>query len=119
MVFAAHNTSGGLVLLAELSTEQVTDAYHARFEADDPDFPDLLRLRTELSRVRSQGFAVNHGRSERGAVAVGVPIRGADGTAVAGLAVSIPSVRYDRKRLLSLVATLHLAAHAIEAELTR
>lgn len=119
MVFAAHNTSGGLVSLAELPHDQVDDAYRARFDSDDPDFPDLARLRTELIRVRKQGFAVNHGRSERGVVAVGVPVRDIGGALIAGLAVSIPSVRYDRQRLASLVATLQLAANGIETALVR
>jgi DNA-binding IclR family transcriptional regulator len=65
--------------------------------------------------VRRAGFALNDGLSERGVVAVGVPVRDADGTALAGLSVSMPSVRYDRTQLPTLVATLHRAAGGIEA----
>jgi DNA-binding IclR family transcriptional regulator len=50
-------------------------------------------------------------------VAVGVVVRGADGTAQAGLSVSMPSVRYDPHQLPSLVATLAAAARRLEAEL--
>jgi DNA-binding IclR family transcriptional regulator len=78
--------------------------------------PDPARLRALLARVRKSGFALNNGLSERGVVAVGVAVRGVDGRAQAGLAVSMPSVRYDRRRLPSLVAALNRVAGAIEAD---
>lgn len=117
MVFPAHRTSGGLLLLADLSDDELAEAFAEPPDADAPDPPDLARLRTELARIRRQGFALNHGRSERGLVAVGVPVRDADGAALAGLAVSMPSVRYAKERLAPLVAALHRAAGGIEAEL--
>jgi DNA-binding IclR family transcriptional regulator len=116
MVFPAHRTTGGLLLLAELPAAEVA-AYVEAYDDDPAERPDPVRLRTELTRIRKQGFAVNQGRSERGVVAVGVPVRDAAGVVVAGLSVSMPSVRYDRERLTGLVATLHKAAGAIEAAL--
>ncbi|MFD6275229.1 IclR family transcriptional regulator [Streptomyces sp. NPDC060209] len=118
MVFPAHRTTAGLLLLAGLSDDELDDLYGAKRYQDRPeDLPDLSRLRTELRRLRRNGFAVNQGRSERGLVAVGVPVRDQDGTAVAGLSVSMPSVRYDPHRLQSLVAALDTAAHALERDL--
>jgi DNA-binding IclR family transcriptional regulator len=117
-VFPAHRTTGGLLLLAELPTAEVQRVYAEERYAERPgERPDLAKLRKELARVRRAGFALNQGRSERGVVAVGVPLRDADGTAIAALSVSMPSVRYDRHELPALVATLHLAAGAIEADL--
>ncbi|QKW65589.1 hypothetical protein HUT15_06315 [Streptomyces sp. NA03103] len=46
-----------------------------------------------------------------------VPVRGRDGTALAGLSVSMPSVRYDPKLLQSLVATLEAAVRALAEDL--
>lgn len=113
MVFPAHRTSGGLLLLAELSSDELDALYR---DATD-DRPDLVRLRIELARVRKQGFAVNQGQSEKGVVAVGVLVRAVDGAALGGLAVSMPSVRYDRARLPALVATLGTASRAVAAAL--
>ncbi|MFF9556152.1 IclR family transcriptional regulator [Streptomyces albus] len=119
MVFPAHRTTAGLLLLGDLSDEELEEVYAPERYRDRPaDRPDLTRLRTELKRLRRSGFAVNKERSERGLVAVGVPVRGRDGTALAGLSVSMPSVRYDPKRLRSLVATLEASAHAVDEELT-
>lgn len=119
MVFPAHRLSGGLLLLAELSAAELGQAYESRSDAVSSDQPDLPKLRAELARIHRQGFAVNQGRSERGVVAVGVPVRDADGKALAGLSVSMPAVRYDRQQLPSLVATLRMAADRIEAGLAR
>jgi DNA-binding IclR family transcriptional regulator len=118
MVFAAHRTSGGLLLLAELSAPEL-EALYAEPHDEAFDVPDLAKLRTESARIRRQGFALNHGRSERGVVAVGVPVHGPDGSAIAGLSVSMPSVRYAKERLPSLVAALHRAAGPIEADLAQ
>jgi DNA-binding IclR family transcriptional regulator len=118
MVFPAHRTTAGLLLLAELTGSEVDRVYAAERYRDRPaERPDPVALRTELARVRRQGFAVNSERSERGLVAVGVTVRGPDGTAQAGLSVSMPSVRYDRRQLPALVETLRATARGLEADL--
>ena len=115
MVFPAHRTSGGLVLLAALEPAEVVELYSAqRYASRADERPDPASLRAHLARVRRADFAVNNERSERGVVAIGVPIRDAHGTALAGLSLSMPTVRYDRHRLPALVSALHSAAAAIE-----
>lgn len=118
MVFPAHRVTGGLVLLAELSPAEVEALYASDRYTDRPDEqPDITRLHRDLERIRRNGFALNEGRSERGVVAVGCPVRNSTGEAVAGLSVSMPSVRYEPQNLPALVAAIRLAARAIEAEL--
>lgn len=118
MVFPAHRTTAGLLLLADLTDEELDEVYAEERYRDRPaERPDLERLREELRRLRRNGFAVNQERSERGLVAVGVPVRDRDGTALAGLSVSMPGVRYDPHRLQPLVATLDAAARALERDL--
>jgi DNA-binding IclR family transcriptional regulator len=118
MVFPAHRTTAGLLLLADLSDEELEQVYAPERYRDRPaDRPDLARLRAELRRLRRNGFAVNRERSERGLAAVGVPVRDRDGAALAGLSVSLPSTRYDPRRLQSLVTTLEAAARALEQDL--
>lgn len=120
MVFPAHRTTGGLLLLAELAPDELEDIYAAkRYPEHCPERPDLAVLRAELARVRRTGFAVNKEQSERGLVAVGVPVRDADGAVIAGLSVSMPSVRFDPHRLPAVLGTLKSAATAIGAGLRR
>ncbi|WP_244941787.1 IclR family transcriptional regulator [Streptomyces rubrogriseus] len=114
MVFPAHRTTAGLLTLADLADEVYAPE---RYRDRPSERPDPARLRTGLKRLRRNGFAVNKERSERGLIAVGVPVRDRDGTVLAGLSVSMPGVRYDPKRLQSLVATLEAAAHAIDEDL--
>jgi DNA-binding IclR family transcriptional regulator len=119
MVFPAHRTTAGLLLLADLPDEELEEVYAPERYRDRPaDRPDLARLRTELRRLRRNGFAVNRERSERGLVAVGVPVRDREGTALAGLSVSMPSVRYDPHRLQPLVTALEASTHALERDLS-
>jgi DNA-binding IclR family transcriptional regulator len=120
MVFPAHRTTAGLLLLAELSPEVL----HELYPEPGPDAgdglqrpPDLTKFARTLQLVRKQAFAVNQGASERGIVAVGVPVREPAGPVVAGLSVSLPSVRYERRRLPELVATLRQSAARIEQSL--
>jgi DNA-binding IclR family transcriptional regulator len=118
MVFPAHHTTTGLLLLAELAESELDGIYAAeRYKDRQEDRPDLATLRADLARIRRKGFAVNRERSERGLVAIGVTVRGPDGTAQAGLAVSLPSVRYNPHDLQPLVATLQAAARRLEADL--
>ncbi|MBB3664600.1 DNA-binding IclR family transcriptional regulator [Prauserella sediminis] len=114
MVFPAHQTTAGLLLLAELTDEELDSVYAG---AGRGEVPAMDELRRELAKVRRNGFALNQGRSERGVVAVGVPVRSPDGAALAGVSVSMPSVRYDRRRLRAIVADLSSAVRALEADL--
>ncbi|MEV0385523.1 IclR family transcriptional regulator [Nonomuraea sp. NPDC050643] len=118
MVFPAHRTTAGLLLLAELPGQELERLYAADRYADRPEErPDPDRLRAELGRVRRNGFALNKNRSERGVTALGVPVRDRAGVATAGLSVSMPSTRYDRTMLPSLVRALTHAAQAVQADL--
>ena len=118
MVFPAHRTTAGLLLLAELPESELNGIYAAQRYQDRPaDRPDLASLRADLVRIRRKGFAVNRERSERGLVAVGVAVRDVDGTAQAGLAMSMPSVRYSPQHLQPMVATLQAAARRLEGDL--
>ncbi|MEV5411049.1 IclR family transcriptional regulator [Thermopolyspora sp. NPDC052614] len=118
MVFPAHRTTTGMLYLAGLEREALARFFDSGWYADNrADIPDPGRLRTDLARVRRNGFALNEGRSERGLVALGVPVRDTGGELLAGLSVSLPSARYDRQRLPDMVATLHAAAQALQADL--
>lgn len=119
MVFSAHNTTAGLLLLADLSVQEVVALYtEVRADPELGSPIDINNLLAELEATRSKGFAVNRGRSERGVVAVGVAVRSQDGEALAGLSASVPTVRYSPNQLPELVGPLRIAASSIRADLT-
>jgi len=114
MVFPAHLTSGGKVMLADLPPDRLAALYGEERWADRAGRPVFAALQRELRTVRRQGFAVNAGRTESGVTAVGRAVRDENGRAEAAVSVSMPSSRFSRDRLPEIVATLALTARDIE-----
>ena len=81
MVFPAHRTSGGVLLLADLPAAQFDAVYADERWADRLDErPDLKALRREMRLARERGFSINNGRTETGVTAVGRTVRTAGGS---------------------------------------
>jgi DNA-binding IclR family transcriptional regulator len=79
--------------------------------------PDLGQLERELTMTRERGYALNLGEHVAEIRAIGVPVRGARGSLVAGLTVAGPSSRWERERLIALLPKLRETAEAIERDL--
>ncbi|AWW41567.1 IclR family transcriptional regulator [Streptomyces cadmiisoli] len=103
----AHLTSGGRILLAALSVDELTALY------DGDDRVDLPRLGRNLALVRERGFAINDQNTEAGLTAIAVEVPGSDGQPVAALAFAMPSVRFSRDRLPEWVSALRVTATEI------
>jgi IclR family pca regulon transcriptional regulator len=118
--FPAYATSMGRVLLAALPKAELDD-YLARTELR-PLTPktnhDPRKLRTMLTRIASQGFALVDQELEVGLRSIAVPVRGAEGTVVAALNVSMHVGRgsADAARR-ELLPHLRETAEAIETDL--
>src|SRR5699024_506859 len=83
--FPAYATSMGRILLAGLDAEEL-DEYFVRAdltEVTDRTITDEATLRTELARIRAQGYAVVEEELEVGLASVAVPIVNRAGTTVA------------------------------------
>ena len=106
----AHLSSGGRALLATLPPADLDDLYR------DSEI-DRRGLRSCLQRVRHDGYAVNRDETERGVSAVGMVVRGPDGSPVSAVSVSLPSVRFSTTHLPELVDALGVARRALEADL--
>ncbi len=115
MAFPAHRTSAGMVMLAQLNQDELA-SYHQQAADTDAgdDLPSLPALRQQLAAVRTRGFAINNGRTEDGIVAIGMAIVGPD-TGVAGISLALPSVRFSRDAVPSLVRMMHDCRRSIEA----
>jgi DNA-binding IclR family transcriptional regulator len=71
---------------------------------------DLLRM---IARVRAEGWAASNEEYAPGVVGCAVPIRGADGSLIAGLGISAPSARVGFGDLPQFRPPLERAAQAI------
>lgn len=99
----AERNSAGKILLAHMPPESVLSLYQQRADID------FEALAERLASVRRQGFGLSIAESERGITAVGVRLADAGNTPVA-IAVSGPSLRFDRRRALTVLPILHRLA---------
>jgi len=120
--FPAFATSMGRVLLAGLSPADL-DAYLASVELTPLTgrtiaTPDALR--TELDKIRSDGFCVVDQELEEGLRSLAAPIRDRDGAVVAAVNISTQSARYTTEAVYdTLVPAAVATADAISADLAR
>lgn len=111
----AHATSTGLALLADLSDEELFARLPEKLEKVAPDtIDDRDALLKELRRVRLRGYALYRGGWKSEVTGVTVPIRVANGRAVAGVCVPAPSYRVTRKWLDRIIPALRATAERIE-----
>jgi DNA-binding IclR family transcriptional regulator len=114
----ASTTSGGRVLLAELSSDEVRALYpNGLPRLTDNTITDFAALDRELALVRRRGYAVNRGESEADLTAVAVPVRDRLCRAVAALAISSLATRMGPDQLPAMVDAARQCAARIEAEL--
>lgn len=79
--------------------------------------PDELALmRRDLNTTSRRKYGLNRGESERGIVAISIPLHSGE-RPVAAISVSVPSVRFSSARLREMLPAVHAAAAAIDAEL--
>ncbi|UNX55067.1 IclR family transcriptional regulator [Georgenia sp. TF02-10] len=76
----------------------------------DRTITDRARFRAEIAAVRKAGFAVVDEEHEQGVRTIGVPVLGADGTALASLSVPAPAYRLQVRDLLGFLPALREAA---------
>jgi len=116
--WAAHATSTGKVLLADLPPSrrsQILRRPLKRFTPGTVTDPALVLL--ELERVERLGYAVSSGELEEHLVAVAAPIRARHGQAVASVSLSGPDTRFTRSTLPSLIRRCRDTAARISAGL--
>ena len=118
--FPAYATSMGRVLLADL-TDAELDAYFAATDVERLAPRSLgteKELRRELTKVRSQGWALVDQELEPGLRSLAAPIRGADGRTVAAINVSTQTAAHDIDDLMrDFLPTMLDAATAISEDL--
>ncbi|CAN5623685.1 IclR family transcriptional regulator [soil metagenome] len=89
-----HASAAGKVLLAYMTEEQRRHILRKPLEAlTDHTITDRTVLKEQLGEIRNTGYGFIVEELEVGMTAVGVPIRTADGTVIASVAVSGPVFR--------------------------
>lgn len=105
--------SSGKSLLAFTSRAR-RESVLSELERDDVPY---RATREELDRIREVHWCTSVGEREDGVVAASTTVRGADGSVVAVLSVSGPSMRIDRDRLEGFREDLMACAREITARI--
>jgi len=113
-----HATSSGKVLLAWADADALAAVLKAGLEQRTPaTITDPEALRAELDRIRQRGWACTVEELETGLNTVAAPVRGADGSVVAGLSASGPSYRLGTDSFPGLAKKLQAGADEISSQL--
>jgi DNA-binding IclR family transcriptional regulator len=114
----AHATSTGKVLLAALSDLEQRQRTSRRLPAFTArTIVNPAALRRELQRVATRGHATAIEELEPGFVAVGAPVRGADGSVIAAVSVGGPRTRLSPAVVAQIARDLPAAANGISERL--
>lgn len=118
MLLPAHKTAIGVALLAELPISALRSIYPRGLTGDAREARQTLQtLERKIRSVRRNGFATNIGESDTGIAAVGMCLRDPHGRALAGIAVAIPTPRFEQESIPRLTAALAEAGEAVRNEL--
>jgi DNA-binding IclR family transcriptional regulator len=90
----AHTTASGKAILAFRVADELEAMFPAVLERlTSKTIGTLAALASDLERVRTRGYAIDHEEHEDGVSCVAAPIRNGAGTPVAAVSVSGPTPR--------------------------
>jgi DNA-binding IclR family transcriptional regulator len=110
-----HAGASGKVLLAYLPDSTVLDILKriSLVRLTPETVTERSRILAQIKNIRRLGYAIGHGERIPGGAGVAVPVYGHNEKVIASLALSMPSTRYDSKRLRQYVNWLKNAAKEI------
>lgn len=114
-----HVTSIGRSMLAAMRDEEIERVIERGLDRlTENTITDPDRLRGSIREIREAGYAVNIGENRANVCAIGAAIRGLDGRPVAGIAISMPDIRFDHRQVSHWGALVAKAVTEVSANLT-
>lgn len=98
-----HATGVGKVLLAYGDDELQTAVLNSLDRYTDKTITDATRLKKQLEKIRSQGYAETDEELAEGATSIAVPLRGKGGRVIAAFGVVCPSDTSEISRLIPVM----------------
>ncbi|PVX39208.1 IclR family transcriptional regulator [Pasteurella langaaensis DSM 22999] len=114
-----YSTAIGKVLLSGLSEQEITAlmADVTFVKHTDKTLENTSQLIQEVEKVRQQHFAEDNEEQEPGLRCIAAPIYNRFGRIIAGVSISIPTIRFEEKKLPYLVNLLQIAGKNISEQL--
>jgi len=115
----AHATGVGKVLLADLATEERQALLYSQpLERFTPHtITEPVALEREFATIRARGHSLDREEYTLGVRCVAAPVRDHTGRVVAGMSVSVPSIRFRAERIEQARALLAEACGSLSAAL--
>ena len=106
-----QRTAVGKSILATMDEEEIAHFWETRDmrPGTDREVDNLEKLKEELVRVRTQGYAT-------GVCCVAAAIVNRQGHAVAAMSVSAPTIRMDEQRTRDIARQVMASAHSISVQ---
>ncbi|MET4576380.1 IclR family transcriptional regulator [Ottowia thiooxydans] len=115
----AHCVATGKAILAWQKESYLHDLSQRLVQHTDKTITKPAEFLSELERIRANGFAVNRGEWRETVWGVASPILSSEGTVLAAVGVSGPSVRIKQPIIKRLAVEVQAAAQAISTRLAR
>ena len=113
-----HAGAGAKVLLAWRTRDEIEACLRVPLSRyTDSTITDPNRLRAELARIRTRGYALSHGERVPGLTAIGAPVRDHTGDVVAALTLDGPTFRLPHRRARELAGAVISDATEISQKL--
>ncbi len=118
--YPAFCTSLGRCLIAHQPPELIDTMLSSPIEAcTEKTVIDPDKLRSELSKIRKQGYAIEDEEFQKGLFCIAAPIRGFKGRVMAAISTTIPKYRLEMDDVPEITKDLIETANNISAELTK
>lgn len=113
-----QRTAVGKSILATMDEEEIAHFWETRDmrPGTDREVDNLEKLKEELVRVRTQGYATDNEENEPGVCCVAAAIVNRQGHAVAAMSVSAPTIRMDEQRTREIARQVMASAHSISVQ---
>lgn len=107
------------LLMANLPDDQLSEILNdiELKKITDNTIDNIEDLRKELAKIRELGYSLSYGERVKGAFGLCAPIKNRFGEVIAGVAITIPSVRMDNDKLDLYIEHVKRAARLISEKL--
>ncbi len=101
---SAYSTGIGKAILAFTDDLDISSINFVKMTENTVDSPE--KFKSQLEFIRKNGYIIEHEEYIPGLTCLAVPIRNREGRAVAGISISVPSMRLNDQREKELVSLL-------------
>lgn len=118
MSIPLHSTALGKMLLAHLQNDELNIFLQKPLQRlTDHTITDPEKLRSELTRIKEEGYAIDNEESIKGLVCISAPIFHRNGQVIAAISISSMDLIDNKERIPKLIQKIKLTANSISMDI--